>query len=167
MPRTKRRAKNSRHGSHARGKDDGCSSFQFTERLLKMRPGWVVIATIAVGGRRWITSQVIGIGKGRSWQERFALSKIGQTCSNHTKCITHRQFLLSCVLGGTTLSSHHLMRWYSSRRRRTRLHPAWHYRPGSVDGTRPRLAQVLRRTVQSVALLTPRTARQWQRRARR
>ena len=36
-----------------------------------------------------------------------------------------------------------------------------------MDGTRPRLAQVLLRTVQSVALLTPRTARQRQRRARR
>src|SRR5260370_27271524 len=74
---------------------------------------------------------------------------------------------LSCVLGGITLSSHHLMRWHSSRHHRTRPHPAWHSRPGSMGGTRPRLAQVLLRTVQSVALLTPRTARQRQRKARR
>src|SRR5258708_35809559 len=73
---------------------------------------------------------------------------------------------LSCVLGGITLSSHHLMRWHSSRHHRTRPHPAWHSRPGSMGGTRPKLAQVLLRTFQSVALLTPRTARQRQRKAR-
>src|SRR5258708_12950590 len=74
---------------------------------------------------------------------------------------------LSCGLGGITLSSHHLMRWHSSRHHRTRPHPAWHSRPGSMGGTRSRLAQVLLRTVQSVALLTPRTARQRQRKAPR
>src|SRR5258708_13484424 len=74
---------------------------------------------------------------------------------------------LSCVLGGITLSSQHLTRWHSSRHHRTRPHPAWHSRPGSMGGTRSSLAQVLLRTVQSVALLTPRTARQRQRKARR
>src|SRR5258708_38974692 len=73
---------------------------------------------------------------------------------------------LSCVLGGTTLSSHHLIRWHSSRHHRTRPHPACHSRPGSMDGTRPSLAQALLRTVQSVALLTPHTARQRHRSAR-
>jgi hypothetical protein len=47
--RMKRAAKNGRHGSHARGKKDDGSSFQFTERLLKMGPGRIVVAAIAVG----------------------------------------------------------------------------------------------------------------------
>src|SRR5947209_19445719 len=48
-PRAKHTAKNSRHSSHARSKYDGCSSLQLTKCLLKMRPGRIVITTIAVG----------------------------------------------------------------------------------------------------------------------
>src|SRR6266853_1330912 len=44
------------------------------------------------------TSQVIGIGKGRPWQEWFALSKTGETCSNDTSRIAHRQLLLLYTL---------------------------------------------------------------------
>src|SRR5690242_2773345 len=39
---------------HSRGKDDRWATFEFGERILKIRPGWIVEAAISVGRQRRI-----------------------------------------------------------------------------------------------------------------